>query len=257
MMSKRKASQTLMDVAEAFGAKLPSKRRRLRMSRLGKKRSGISARSLVPKITKDPFPPEFRTKITWRGPLSISSGANSFVTQYYLNALNDPDATNADGNGVPEYLSQLLSGTGPYTKFRVLGWKAKILLVNVSGTEADGSVIPLEVSMAQGFFSLTDDDTYAEVYSLPGVQTGVLTPNGTTHAVREFNMNGKLKDYVPKGTDDDEDYCGAAATNPAKLLNLAVAVRNPYGAGSANIKCWHKVTIEFDAIFYSRDATTV
>lgn len=244
-----------MDVADAFAVKRPRRSLKRRS-----KKSGVSARALVPKITKDPFPPEFRTKITWRGPASVSGGANSIVTQYNLNALYDPDATNADGTGLPEYLTQICSGTGPYKKYRVIGWKAKVLLLNVSGTEADGSVIPLEVSMAQGFFDLTDDDTYAEVYSLPGVQTGLLTPSATTHAIREFNMNGKLKDYVPKGTADDEDYCGQVGVNsslPAKIVNLAVAVRNPYGAGSANIKYWHKITIEFDVIFYSRDATTV
>lgn len=254
---KRKAaalSQSLLDVAEAFGSKIPSKRRRLRLARFAKKRSSVNARRGVAKIAKDPFPPEFKTTVTWRGvATSTAPGANTGVLQYQLNYLNDPDGTNVDGNGTPLYLASLFGANGPYLKYRVVGWRAKILLLNTSGNEADGSPIPLEVSICQGEFALTQDDTYAEIVTMPGVQTGLLTTAGSTHAIREFNMNGKLKDYVPKGTDDDEDYCGSTSAAPAKVINLAVGLRNAYGVGSANIKYMHKVEIEFDVIFYSRN----
>lgn len=255
---KRKAaalSQTLASVASAFGVKVPSKRRRLRASRLGSKsRSGVNTKRLAARITKDPFPRETRTVITWKSPMrSFSPSAISYVQQVALNGLYDPDYTNALGNGQPQYLDQLLSATGPYQKYKVMGWKCKIWLINISPSEPDGSAVPLEVIIAQGVRNAVDIDTFDELEGTPGTLLDVLGPGGTTKANKVYYINGKTIDYVPAEAPDDNDYAGSYNANPTKPLYMSVGLKNPYGGTTTSIKFLMKMQIEYDVVFYERD----
>lgn len=255
---KRKAaelSQSLLTVADAFGVKIPSKRRRLRWARLGaKKRSSVNAKRLTSRITKDPFPRETRTTITWKSPLKyFAAGAISYVEQVALNGLYDPDYTNGLGNGQPQYFDQLLSATGPYQKYKVLGWKCKITIINVSPSEPDGSYVPLDCIIAQGVRNAVDIDTFDELEGSPGTMVDVIGPAMSTQGQKTFYINGKLTDYVPAERADDNDYSGSYNANPTKPLYLSIGLKNPYPSTTTNIKFLMKVQMECDVVFYERD----
>lgn len=218
------------------------------------KRSGVSARKLSSKITKDPFPREFRTTITWKSPLKyVAAGAISYVAQVALNGLYDPDHTNALGNGQPQYLDQLLSATGPYQRYKVMGWKCKIWLINISPSEPDGSAVPLDCIIAQGVRNAVDIDTFDELEGSPGTMLDVVGPGGTTKGQKMFFINGKTSDYVPAEKADDDEYSGTYNANPTKPLYLSIGVKNPYPSTSTNIKFLLKCQMECDVVFYERD----
>ena len=59
--------------------------------------------------------------------LSVTAGAMTYQT-FRLNSIYDPDLTGVGGQ--PRYYDQLLSATGPYLRYRVIGCKVKIQFVN-------------------------------------------------------------------------------------------------------------------------------
>lgn len=214
-----------------------------------------SARPLISLITKDPFPREIRRKITWLGdPVYRAPGTTSDSLLIKLNSLYDPDYNNVFGNTQPLYFDQLCSATGPYQKFRVNSWKAKVTIYNLTPDEAGTVAVPLNFAMTQGAVSSTDVDTFTELINQPGVMTELIGPQNTTFAMQSFWMNGSVKDYIPKYTSKDDDYIGDYGTDPAKLIYLAIGVKNANGAGASTLKYYLKVAVEFDITMFARDA---
>jgi len=249
---KRKADLLSALVSSSLG--IPYRGvKRARRSYRKKKRSGVSALARLPKISKDPFPREFRTKLTWNADVGyLAPGASSTYTIIQLNSLYDPDNTNNLGNFQPLMFDQLLSATGPYQKFRVNGWKGKCTIINASAN--DGTVaIPIDVYYKQGAISNTDVDTWAEVQSQPGVQTMIVGPPGSDSSTKTFYFNGKLTDYIP-ATADAEDFVGTYSSNPTVPIYGAVAIKNAKGGSVTSVTAFVKVSVEFDVTVYAQDA---
>jgi hypothetical protein len=214
----------------------------------------MSSHSLA-KITKSPFPREWRTKVTWTPPCSwIAPGSASGAFVVRLNDIYDPDYSNSLGNGQPLYTDQMMSATGPYQCFRVDGWKATVNLCNVSPTTAGGSPMPLDVYIMQGATNATDVDTFSELAALPGVETDLLGPSLTVLCQKEWSFNGRTRDYIPKITSEDDSYSGAYNASPSKLLYMGVGYKNGDPTDATAVKLFAKVVIEYDVVFYARDA---
>lgn len=219
-----------------------------------RKRPSVSARASIPLISRDPFPREVRRKLTWNGDVAYRApGTTSDAILIKLNSLYDPDYTNILGNGQPMYFDQLCSATGPYQNYRVNSWKMKVTIYNLTPDEAGTVSVPLNFYFTQGATSSTDVDTFTELISQGGVQTDLIGPQNTTFAMKEFYLNGSMKDYIPKGTVNDDDWTGTYGTDPAKIVYAAIGVKNANGAGASQLKYYIKVSAEFDATFYARD----
>lgn len=252
-MVKRTISQ--VTVSQANG---PYKRRRY-VAKKAKKRSGPSTRKQIATISKEPFPSEWRTSLTWDPAcLLLAPGAQNGAAYCSLNNLYDPDAAgNWFSNGQPLFFDQILSATGPYQKFRVNGWKAKIVLCNAS-TAGGGSsgAVAVDCIVNQGAVSTTDIDTYTELASTPGRRRVFLSPRDGSQSMQTIYMNGKLKDFV-KPTENDDDYCGTYNTSPANLLYLSIGAANAYTTDVTGLlQLYIKVIIQFDVTLYARDGVT-
>lgn len=257
-MAKRKAVSLSDDVASAKMTSLLQalKRRKVyvkRRSTLAKR--GISAKPLISKFAQHPFPREWRTKITWDPSTALlTPGSNQAAYVIRLNDLFDPDYSNVFGNGQPLFTDQMISATGPYQRFRVDGWKVKIILANASPAGTNANTMPLDVYMCQGANNATDVDTFGELVSSPGTITDMLGGTGSCKDVKEYYLNGRTTAYVPPGTAKDDDYIGDYNTSPAKPLFLGIGFKNADVTDSAALKIHVKIQVEYDVVFFARDA---
>lgn len=223
-------------------------------SRRRRKRTGVSAKPRISKISKDPFPREWRTKLTWNGDTQYTNpGTTSGASVVALNSLYDPDYSNHFGNFSPMFFSKCLSATGPYQNYKVNSWKGKLTLINVS--PVDGSIpTALECYFKQGATSAVDVDTWAEIQSQPGVQTFLVGPKDSDSATRTIYFNGKLDDFIPKDA-EGEDYSGLYNSSPAKPIFAGIGYRNAHPGATGVVNCYIKMSIEFDVTLYAGDGT--
>lgn len=218
------------------------------------RRSALNARKLIPKILKDPFPSEWRTKLTWSpATYLLAPGTTNGALVIRVNDIYDPDVSNVLGNDQPLYTDQVMSGTGPYQLFHVNGWKCKFELCNASGA-GGGSAgdLCLDGYIVQGGTNSTDVDTFAELAASPARQTFLLGPR-SANPMKTVYVNGTQKAITPSYK--DIDYCGTYSASPAKGIYLALGLKNAYTTDTGTIQCYVKVTIEFDVTFMHRDAT--
>lgn len=249
MLGKRKASQ-LTQMSQTLGSLFPGllKRRKLR----AKRRAATSAKPRLPKISKDPFPKEWRTKLTWNADTQYASpGSTSGASVISLTSLYDPDYSNHFGNFQPMCFDQVLSATGPYQNYRVNSWKGKITITNVSA--ADGSVpIALECYFKQGATNAVDVDTWSEIQSQTGVQTLLLGPVGSDSATKTIYFNGSLKSFIPADA-EGEDFVGSYNSVPSKPIYAGFGYRNAKTGSASVVNCYIKVSIEYDVTLYAQD----
>lgn len=230
-------------------------RRSVTKSRFVRRNKGISTKALISRFAQHPFPAEWKTKITWDPPTALlTPGSNQSAYVIRLTDLFDPDYSNVLGNGQPLFTDQMISATGPYQRFRVDGWKCKVIVQNVSPNTTGGSPMALDMYLCQGANNATDVDTFGELISSPGVVTDLIGASGSCKDVKEFYLNGRTLSYIPKGTKYDDDYCGDYATSPSKPLFLGIGFKNADSTDTVAIKVYLKVQLELDVVFFARDA---
>lgn len=220
--------------------------------RYAKKVPSLNARALMPKLLKDPFPSEFRTKLTWSpATYLMAPGTTNGAMVLRVNDIYDPDFSNVLSNDQPLYTDQLLSATGPYQLFHVNKWKVKFDLCNASGAGGGSSGdLALDGYVVQGGTSSTDVDTFAELAASPGRQTFLLGPR-SAQPMKTVYINGSQKSITPAYK--DIDACGTYAASPSKPIFVALGLKNAYTTDTGTIQCYVKVTIEFDVTFMHRD----
>lgn len=225
--------------------------------RLGQKkyrrRAAISAKPLIAKISKEPFRPEWRTKLTWcPATYLLAPGTSNGAAVIKINDLYDPDFSNVFGNDQPLFTDQLMSATGPYQLFHVNSWKCKITFCNASGA-GGGSAgdIALDGYVVQGATNSTDVDTFAELAASPGRQTFLLAPRTGDGSMKVIYVNGSQAAYTP--ADKDIEACGTYAASPTKPIYLSMGLKNAYTTDASTIQCYIKLEVEFDVTFMHRD----
>lgn len=226
---------------------------KLKRSRKWRRRQPVSARALVPRILKDPFPPEWRTKLTWApSTYLMAPGTTNGCLVIRVNDIYDPDVSNVLGNDQPLYTDQILSATGPYQLFHVNSWKAKITLCNVSGSGGGSSGdLALDGYVIQGGTSSTDVDTFAEDQFSAGRQTFMLGPKTASGNMKTIYFNGSQRAYTPASK--DIDACGTYGASPSKPIFLSVGLKNAFTTDTGTIQCYIKVVVEYDVTFMHRD----
>lgn len=229
-----------------------SVKRRKITKRKWKPKGIYNARKLMPKILKDPFPPEFRTKISWSPSVWLAApGTTNTACLIRVNDIYDPDVTNVFSNDQPLFTDQLCSATGPYNAFYVNSWKCKFELCNASGS-GGGSAgdLALDGYLVQGATSSTDVDTFAELSASPGRQTFLIGPRAGS-PMKVLYINGSQSAITPNSR--DADHSGSYQASPAKPIYVALGLKNAYTTDTGTIQCYVKVTVEFDVTFMQRD----
>lgn len=254
-MVKRKAIIISDDTASAKQTSLLQmyKRRKGMKRSLWRSKGIYNAKKLIPKILKDPFPPTFRTKLSWSPPTYLlAPGTTNGAIVIRVNDLYDPDVSNVLGNGQALFTDQMCSATGPYVAFYVNSWKCKFELCNASAA-GGGSAgdLALDGYLVQGCTSSTDVDTFAELAALPGRQTFLLGPRSGA-PMKTLYINGSQKAITPNSR--DADHSGAYNASPAKPIYVALGLKNAYTTDTGTIQCYIKVSVEFDVTFMQRDA---
>ena len=80
-------------------------------------------------IPINPFPPVYRTKVTWAPPATTwTPGSGSAVIQFKLNSVFDCELSSVfSATQQPLFFDTICTSTGPYKQFKVLGWKEKFI----------------------------------------------------------------------------------------------------------------------------------
>ncbi len=199
------------------------------------------------------FPSMIRVTLPYSENLSIGSSnttANQFgnATDFVPNSLYAPL-----GSGHQPYsFDQLCSANGPYTKYKVLGYKVKLTFINLSA-----GVTPLWV----GIKVRNITDNYSITNSL--VETAcerqgtklIVAPLGPGHtstvvSVPDLSVlfNWSKEQYSADQTDSAGSY-GAA---PSRLVTLQIAVANPLNTTQLFVNC--TAEFMFDAVFFERQS---
>ncbi len=153
----------------------------------------------------------------------------------------------------PYSFDQLCSANGPYTRYKVLGFKVKITLINQS------NVNPLHVFIR--LRNITDN------YSIGGVTIEdaserqgskmIVVPCGTAFTTTTISIpdlsvlfNWSKEQYSA----DQASSTGSYGTSPDRLVNLQIAASNPAGTTQYFVNSLFEYM--FDAVFYERQSIT-
>lgn len=163
--------------------------------------------------------------------LSVTAGAMTY-NSFRLNSIYDPDLTGVGGQ--PRYYDQLLSATGPYLRYRVLGCKVKIQFVNDNSSAG-----------ALGYVGMYARDSTAAAISSVDL-TGLTELQNTKYTILG-NMNSSkgirvLKNFYNiakvmgvQDIADNEDAEGAYNGNPTDSVLLDVYYYPLDGATTTSI----------------------
>lgn len=206
-------------------------------------------------IPINPFPPVYKTKITWAPPaIEWAPGLNSSVMQFQMTNCYNIDIGAVFPTTQPLFFDQLCSSTGPYKQFKVVGWRGKFNLVNLGGIREDtpstGTQDVYEILFQQGYELSAEGDTNAELQAAPNLQRHLLpsTLNGSA-SHKEIYFQGKTADYFAT-TVDDSTIVGNYAGSPSIVVYGSLGVRS---IGSKVIKLGIQVTLELEVEFFSND----
>lgn len=212
-----------------------------------------NSRTLVSKVMRSPFPPIFNTTFSFpREAVEWHIGARSSSAVFKLNSLFDFDYSNVIGNNQPVYYDQLLSSTGPYTRYRVKSWRLKLTVINITGFGTVNSRC-VQVVYGQGQLANTDVDTFAECIQQPNAQVQLLQWYGGAEASTAVCcMNGSVDDFIPRDSQGD-DFQALFNADPVRIIYGYLAVQNTDGA-SAICDLAIQPEIEIDAELFTQDA---
>ena len=203
-------------------------------------------------IPINPFPPVYRTKVTWAPPATTwTPGSGNAVIQFKLNSVFDCELSSVfSATQQPLFFDTICTSTGPYKQFKVLGWRGKIHMVNLGGQSDDTPSTSLrdiyEVLYQQGYELSAEGDTNAELQAAPNLQRHLLPGivNGSA-SEKSIYFQGQSKDFFATGT-DDSTLVGNYLGDPAVIVYGSLGVRS---LNSKNIFMAFQVTIEYDVEF--------
>lgn len=211
------------------------------------------ARKLKIPMPINPFPPVMKTTMSYPVTSALyAPAASSGVTLVALNDIYDFDVSNNLGNTQPLFYDQVLSATGPYTKYRVTAWRVKFTIDNFSQFTSGTNACALDVGLAQGSTISTDVDTWTELQSSPNLQRRLLQWYGTSLSRCVLEINGTPQEFVT-GDVKDDTLCGAYNGSPSQRIYGALGIANPNIAG-VNVQAYISVQVEQDVELFGQDA---
>lgn len=196
------------------------------------------------------FPTTMRCSLPYCEVLGVNSGATANTlgteTTFVPNSLYAPLASGHQ----PYTFDQLCSSTGPYTKYKVLGFRVKFTFISnpTSGT-------PLHVVVR--LRNITDNYSMTgklleDVLERPGTRLSVV-PAATCHTSTSVSVpdlsvlfNWSKEQYSA----DTEASVGSYGTSPSSLTGIQIAVANPNANAVNPVNC--TCEFMFDAVFLER-----
>lgn len=190
-----------------------------------------------------------RLKYSQQVNLSVTSGVMTY-NSFRLNSIYDPDLT---GTGAqPRYYDQLLSATGPYLRYRVLGAKVKVTFVNDnSSSGAIGYVGIYARDSTAAAISSTDLTALSELQNAKYAVLGNYNSNaGIIKMVQHYTI-AKLMGVTDIA--DNEDAEAAYNGNPTDSVLLDVYYYPMDGTTTTSIYA----IVDIDYIVQLMDLNTV
>jgi hypothetical protein len=171
------------------------------------------------------------------------------AVQFVPNSLYAPLASGHQ----PYTFDQLCSATGPYTKYKVLGFKCRLTFTNINaGNNQYGLQAVVRLVNITDNYSITGKLT-EEILEKPTSKWGVVPATGnqswsTTVDVPDLSVlfNWSKEQY----TADTFASVGTYGAAPASLVGLHVALANPASVGQLQVNCIAEFL--FDTVFTER-----
>jgi len=209
-------------------------------------RNGVVSRVTKP-ISMNPdngIPPRRVVTLAYGGVHALTGGASSYIGQgYRMNGLYDPDATRAGHQ--PRGYDQLLSSSGPYTKYTVT--KCEVTINCKNGT-ADHIYVGLLA--ANYVLNSVDVDSIGEVLEKSNIVWKHLMPSGQTGQNCSVSAVYDVAQFMGRPNIlYDEDCAGAYNANPSiQGYVMAFAVSHTVAPVLADID----VQMKYTAVLHAR-----
>lgn len=199
------------------------------------------------------FPTTMRCTLPYCEVFGAASGTSANTTGTSVNLVaNSLFAPMATGHQ-PYSFDQLCSATGPYTKYKVLGFKCKF-----TATNSTANAYPLHLVVK--LINITDNYSISsklleDVLEKPGSRFTVCPSSGTQSVSMEVNVpdlsvlfNWSKEQY----TADTISSVGSYGSSPSSLCGVNLAVANAW----SNSALFLNVTAEFwfDVVFTERQS---
>jgi hypothetical protein len=187
---------------------------------------------LMPNCQTFPDNINMKFRYMWYGTLSSTSGAAA-QQQFRLNSLYDPDLTGVGGQ--PRYYDQLLSSSGPYSKYRVVKTHFRVSFMNTNTSNTTIGWGYLRLSDSSAALSPTIDPiNYAEA---PDMTYGLIQVNSNPTAFLTLStVVDHAKFYGGRNAYEMDELLADYNANPTDIVYAELGYR-PYDLStSASIK---------------------
>lgn len=205
---------------------------------------------------KNPFPPSMVVKFCYSGRNQLSTGNNvsAFGTQYdfRLNSPYDPytGITSEFNYGCAGW-SQLLSATGPYTRYKVRAIYLNVCFYDPDGANSDSTICAVVIN-EPGITTTVTGSSISDMESSPNCRLVKVCNSG--------NQRAYIKQYFPMETlfawsktqynANKEDTTGPYNNSPATIPLMSIACANERGVAATTVLC--HVNISFVTELYER-----
>ncbi len=194
------------------------------------------------------YPTTMRCSLPYCEVQGINSGATANLlgtaVKFAVNSLYAPLASGHQ----PYTFDQLCSATGPYTKYKVLGFKCKFTFIN---NTANAATFPVCIRLV----NITDNydiggKLLEDALEKPGSKMIVCPQYGVGHVTTEIHVpdlsvlfNWSKEQF----TADRVESVGAYGSSPSSIAGLHVAVSNPVAnaANALNMTCEFLFDVQF------------
>jgi hypothetical protein len=181
--------------------------------------------------------------LAYGGHFALAGGANLYAAQVFrMNGMYDPDETG--GGHQPRGFDQLVSASGPYTRFTVT--RCEVTAVFKNGTADIGFVGIL----AGNYAVATDDvDTITECLERSNIVWKQVMPTGQTGQNAQLSASYDVAQFMGRPNIlYDTDLAGSSAADPADQAHVMVFIVTPAVAPSAYVD----VQLKYTAVLHGR-----
>lgn len=166
-------------------------------------------------FAKGNFPPTLFTPFNFNQRYNLSN-SGSYIQQFRLNSLADPDYTSFSTDR-PRYFSTMLGadgGSAPYYNYRVHGFALKVFFTNTSS-------IPVVLSITVSRDSASPPNTLSEAYERTDTIVKTFAAISAGGSLGKMQFTGKIKNYLSHKDIRDIDGAAAAYSNSPSEVVLA------------------------------------
>lgn len=221
----------------------------IKNQRMGSRQIGAA----ISRMAVNPFPRLLRTTMTWAPPaLNYAPASSNFVMQFNLNGITACQSTSVFSTTQPLYFDDICSNTGPYNTYVVHGWKMRLDVLNLTIGSPTSSSSAVELLVQQGYETLSDGDTNAELQAAPNVERYLLSAAGCGGELDRqlVTIQGRTRDFIGDVNFDSSNE-GNYTGNPSVTLRLNIGARS---LDSSYVTLGLQMQLQYDVEFSILDA---